>query len=154
MRRVLVILGSVFLVLIVLVVAVAFISIPLKRESKAYVEAAVPVIFGEWNENALKERLSPEFRRSFSDEQLDNVFRRLPKLGKLKHLNEPICRIGQRRLRLFITLLSNDQSRTAICQTNAVFDTGPATIVLQLIKHGKQWQIAGYTVISKALHQK
>jgi hypothetical protein len=152
MRRVLVILGSVFLGLIIIIGGIfAYIAITsgaLDRESKAYVDAAIPAIVTNWDENALKQRLSPEFRRVTSDNDLDRLFLFFRKLGKLKHLDN-----SKGDANIFVG--PNGKVITAIYHANADFAAGPAIINIGLVKHEEQWQISGFRINSKAfLEQK
>jgi hypothetical protein len=68
MKKLLITLGIVFLALVVIVAAfigyTAYSGSVLDKESKAYVDAAVPAIISSWNEQALLKRASPEFQNA------------------------------------------------------------------------------------------
>src|SRR5208282_827039 len=88
MKKALMILGGIFIVLIALLVgSYAIIAVKgraLDRESKAYVDAAIPVIAAEWDIKEIENRISPEFEMTLKDGDLEKTVRIFSKLGKLK----------------------------------------------------------------------
>jgi hypothetical protein len=149
MRRLLIVLGSIFLAAIVLIgIGIGYVAIrgsALDHDSKAYVDAVVPVIVDGWNEDALKERASPELRHAVTDTELDRLFRTLSsKIGKYKKYN------GSKGQSIMSMTSQNGRQTAANYQASVEFETGPATIDIGLIKHGDQWQIARFRVDSKA----
>ena len=87
MKKFFVVVGSIFLVLIVLVaIGIAFIAIrrtALDKESKAYADSAIPAIVTTWSEKELLDRASPEFKKVVTIDQLDGLFRAFATLGPL-----------------------------------------------------------------------
>ena len=153
MKRLLTILGVVFCVVIVFIAIVyGFIVIrgsTLDKESKAYVDRNVPLIFGAWDEQALLSRASPEFMQATSKKDLDEDFAGLSrKLGKM-HAYEGSEGSSDVHFALFSS--HNDLSIRAVYTAKMVFDGGQASVVVSLIKHGDQWQIAGFNIDSDVL---
>lgn len=116
----------------------------LNQESKTYADAAIPAIFGNCNENELLARESPELKQSLGQKQLDEIFQRCASLGHLQK-SEPAQ--GQSIMSAMTHTIKARYS------AKATFEKGDAEIDLELIKHGDQWQIAGFFVKSAALAQ-
>jgi hypothetical protein len=148
MKKFLIVLGSIFLVIIILfAVGIAFVAVRgtrLDKESQAYADAAIPPIVGNWSEKALLDRASPEFKQVVTIDQLDRLFRWLSQLGRLQN-----CPAKGQSLMSSTTQTGNRIS--ADYDAEATFDKGKANIHLTLIKHGDAWQIAGFKVNSQAL---
>lgn len=147
MKKTLMILGGIFAVAVVVIVgAIVFAAVKgpaLDRESKQYAEATLPAIISQWDIQALQARTSPEFKAAVSDEVLEKLIRIYQKLGKLKEYKGTN---GQANVSLTL------QQGTVISAryiANADFEAGPATITLDLIKHGDQWQILSLRIDSK-----
>ncbi len=87
MRRLFYVLGAVFLAIIVLVGAgvgvLAYRGYALDKEAKAFVDAAVPAIAAQWNEDALLERSAPELRAAAKPAAMSAVFQRFAQFGPL-----------------------------------------------------------------------
>ena len=148
-KKFLIVLGSIFLVIILLIVGgIAFVAIRgsgLDRESKAYADAAIPPIVSTWSEKALLDRASPEFKQSVTIDQLDRLFRWLSSLGRLQN-----CAPAEGHALMSSTTQTGNRI-TADYDAKANFDKGEANIHLTLIKHGKAWQIMSFRVNSPAL---
>src|ERR1700679_1993610 len=89
MKKLLIILGAIFFIVIVLVaVGISFIAVKgsaLDKQSKAFVDRNVPLIFATWDDQELWNRASPEFRQSTPRAKLDGFFATLShKLGKMR----------------------------------------------------------------------
>src|SRR6202012_5934204 len=54
----------------------------LDKESKAYVNSAIPAIITNWNKEELVDRASPEFRKDVPDSKIDDLLSRFTVLGK------------------------------------------------------------------------
>lgn len=149
MKKFFVVLGSIFLALIVLGgIAIAIVAIrgtALDKESRAYVDAAIPAIFSQWNQKELLDRASPEFKQAVTLDQLDRAFRWGSALGQLQK-----CDPAQGQAGISIT---PQAGKVTIGQyaAKAQFEKGEATITLGLIKHGNQWQILNFNFVSPAL---
>ena len=147
MKKLLVVLGAVFLVLIVVVIAgIAFVSIKgraLDRESGQYVDDAIPAIVSQWDITEMRRRASPELNAAVKGDDLEKLFARFRKLGKLKEYR------GSRGEANMSVTADRGSVISAAYVASAEFETGPAEIRLSLIKHGDQWQILGIHINSK-----
>ena len=152
MKKFLVVLGSIFLAIIVVVAAgIAFVAVrgtKLDKESKAYADGAVPAIVGTWSEKALLDRASPEFKKAIAIDELDRLFRWVSGLGRLQH-----CAAARGQSLMSSTTQTGNRI-TADYDAEATFEKGKANIHLTLIKHGDNWQIMGFRVNSPALMPK
>jgi hypothetical protein len=146
MKRLLILLGAIFLIVIVLVVAGIGTAVvkgsSLDKESKAYVDSAVPIIVSNWDEQELLNRASPEFSQAVSKEDLDKLYGMFRKLGHFR-----TYQVSEGQSYLSFTS-QNGKSITAAYTAKATFDTGPATIKVTLVKHGDRWQILGFHIDS------
>ncbi|SRR6266567_2215090 len=144
MKKFLIVLGSIFLVIVVLgAIGIAFVAVrgsALDKESKTYAEAAVPAIITNWSEKELLDRASPEFRQGASQQQVDQLFGWVSSLGRLQKYDPPQ---GQA---LMSATTQSGKVISAQYTTKARFEKGEATITLGLIKHGDQWQILRFNV--------
>lgn len=145
-QRFLIVLGGLFLAAVVLGVAVigvfAVKGSALDKESKAYVDSAVPVIVSGWDEKELLNRASPEFTQATDKKDLDKLYGFFHKLGGLREYQG-----SEGQSSIFFTP-ENGRSITAVYTAKATFDAGPAVFKIMLIKHGDQWQIAGFRINS------
>lgn len=149
MKKLLITLGMVFIVLLVgiagLIGYAAFTGSRLDKESKAYVDAAVPAIVSSWNEQELLSRASPEFQKAASPADAERLFRWFRTLGRM-HKYEGAE--GES-----VTSVTPQAGKAVYARyvAKAVFDGGEADIEVALIKHGNQWQIGRFNVTSPAL---
>jgi hypothetical protein len=99
MKKFFIVLGSIFLVLIVVGgIGIAYVVIrggALDKESKAYADAAVPAIVSTWSEKELLERASPEFKKAVTIAQMDQLLRWVSSLGRyniaIRPKGNPLC---------------------------------------------------------------
>ena len=145
MKKVLIVLGSIFLVLILLAaLGIGFLAVrgnALDKESKAYADAAIPAIITTWLDKALLDRASPEFNQAASPVQVYHMFRSWESsLGRLQ-----TCDPAQGQSLMSVTSQSG-KTISAQYTAKAKFERGEATIRLILIKHGDQWQILRFDV--------
>ena len=149
MKKFLIVLGSLFLIIIVLaVIGIGFVAIrgsTLDKESKAYAETATSDIITNWNEKELLDRASPEFKRAVTQQDLDQLFRWVSSLGRLQKHDA----LQGQALMSHTTQAGNVVA--AQYTTKATFEKGEATVTLGLIKHGDQWQILRFNVNSPQL---
>lgn len=151
MKKMIMILGYAFLCVIVLVVAgvasVAVIGKRLDKESKAFVDAAVPAIVAEWDIAELQKRASPEFNASVDYDDLADDFETLQQMGKLVEYKGSI---GDSN----ITVSLSGYEITADYTANADFETGSTEMQISLIRHSGQWQILDFTVSPEAFTER
>ena len=149
MKTFFMILGAICFVLIALGgIGVGYIAIrgsSLDKESKAYVDAAIPAIVTNWNKKELLDRASPEFKQAVTDGQIDQLLHWFTSLGRLQKC-EPAN--GQA---LMSATPQAGKTITAQYVAKAKFEKGEATITVKLIQHGDQWQILGFNVNSPQL---
>ena len=149
MKKFFIVLGSIFFALIVLAaIGIAFVAVKgtaLDKESKAYVDSAIPAIVSTWSEKELLDRASPEFKKAVTIDQLDRLFRWVSALGPLQ-----MCEPAEGHSLMSATSQAG-KTVSAEYAAKAVFEKGEATINIGVIKHGEQWQIINFHVNSAAL---
>lgn len=149
MKKLFIVLGSIFLAIIVIsAVGIGFVAYrgnALDKESRAYADSAIPAIVPSWSEKELLDRASPEFKKAVTIDELDRLLRWVSNLGHLQK-REP----AQGQAVMSVTSQSG-KIIAAQYTAKATFEKGEATIKLDLIKHGDQWQILSFRVDSPAL---
>ena len=147
MKKVLMILGGVFVMLAVFaVLGIAILAVKgnaLDKESNQYADAAVRAIVSQWDITEIQNRASPEFKAAVKDDDLERLVKMFRRLGKLKTYN------GAKGQATMSVTTQNGKVISAEYVASADFHTGPAEIRLSLIKHGDQWQLAGIRINSK-----
>jgi hypothetical protein len=135
--------GLAILALVILLAAgmaaLAIIGRTLDKESKAYVDAAVPAIVSAWDIHELEKRASAEFDEETDYDQLGQMFEMLQRLGKLDEYKGSSGEAS-------ITISFSGYEITADYSALADFETGSAEIQMSLIKHGRWWQILGFRI--------
>lgn len=149
MKKVLIVLGTIFLALIVVVaVLIGYAAVTgnaLDKQSEAYVAAAVPAIVSSWNEQEILSRASPEFEKTTGPAEVKRLFQRFRTLGRLQK-----CEKAQGQSVISMTP-NTGRIVSAHYVTRAVFDGGEARIEIDLLKHGNLWQIARFKVDSSVI---
>ena len=153
MKKFLSILGGVFLLIVVL--AAVFIGIgvyqgnKLDKSSKAYVEANIRPMVSTWSKDELVKRASPQLLEIINKnpDQLDQLFKKLSKLGALQSLGEPK---GQS---LIAYTNSTGKVISAAYTETAKFDNGNADISIRLVQVDGQWQLLLFNVNSPLMLQ-
>ncbi len=139
MKKTIMFLGYVFLALIVIfgtvITAAVVMGKRLDRESRAYVDNAIPAIAAQWDIREVEQRASPEFNDDVDYDQLADYFDSLRDLGELKEYRGAE---GDSNITLS---LQNGYEITADYTADVDFESGSMEIRISLIKHGKQWQI-------------
>ncbi|MGC9943434.1 MAG: hypothetical protein ABSE48_16525 [Verrucomicrobiota bacterium] len=151
MKKLLILLGATFLVIIMLTVVGIGLAVvkgsTLDKQSKAYVDSTVPIIVSSWDEQELLNRASPEFIQSSRKDELDKLYVMFRKLGKLRTY-------GGSEGQSYVSLTSqNGKTITASYTATTTFDAGSAQIKITLIRHNDQWQILGFHVDSDVFLQ-
>ncbi|MDA8423343.1 MAG: hypothetical protein M0Z89_08435 [Nitrospiraceae bacterium] len=143
MKKIIMLLGYVFLAVIVLAIAgaasVAIMGKRLDKESKGYVDAALPAIITEWDISELQKRASPEFDASVDYDDLEDYFESLRELGKLEEYQGST---GDSN----ITISPGGYEITADYTATADFEKGSVELQVSLIKHNGSWQILDFRV--------
>jgi hypothetical protein len=143
-KKFFIILGAIFLALIALAAIGIGISLfngaALDKESKAYVDAAVPAIVTSWSPQELLNRASPELTETTRPEDIERFFQSLRSLGKLRQYK------GSQGESVTSRILGKGTTISGNYLATAEFEAGSAKIYLKLIKHGNHWQIGGFHV--------
>src|SRR5208337_5593876 len=136
--------GTVFLttgVLLAVVAAIlASIGHALDKESKSFVDTAVPAIVSGWDVTELQRRASPEFNATVDYAALIRSFTLLRKLGTMREYKGST---GEARITISMT---DGVSITAIYAAFTDFDEGAADMQLALTKQQGRWQIQGLKI--------
>ena len=144
MKKVIMTLGYAFLVLIVGIVAgtvtLAAIGNRLDRESKAFVDAAIPAIVSTWDVSEIEKRASPEFNDEVDYDELEQDFSAIQQLGKLVEYKGSD---GDANIALSFQY---GYEITADYTASVDFETGSTAMRISLVKHGGQWQILDFSI--------
>jgi hypothetical protein len=149
MRKVLSILGGVFLVFVVavagLVAYIVYQGRGLDESSKAYVQANVPLIVSTWSKDELLRRSSPQLLKVVGEkpEQLDQLFQKFSKLGSMRSFGDVK---GDSNV-AYTT--QNGKITTASYLASAKFENGDARISVRLVQSpAGEWQFLLFYVDS------
>jgi hypothetical protein len=152
MRKVLYVLGAVFLTLLVGggggIGYLAYVGNQLDREAKAYVDAAVPAIAANWSADELMRRAGPKLLKIKPDD-VRTAFALFAKLGPLIQYKG-----SKGDATIFASVGGNGQSITAKYLAEATFKDGDASIDIELDKLEGAWKIRGFRVNSTAMMEK
>lgn len=144
MKKAIMILGYIFLVLVVALIA-GFVSLTiignrLDRESKAFVDEAIPAIVSTWDVSEIEKRASPEFNDEVDYDELEQDLGVLQQLGKLVEYKGSA---GDANITLS---LQYGYEITADYTASADFEAGSTNMRMSLIRHGGQWQILDFKI--------
>lgn len=147
MSKLLKVLGSLFLILLVVVGIGAAILIPraysLNKDAVAYIETNVPPIVETWNADELIKRAAPELLTPQVRKQMPSLFAWFASLGKLKKLGKPVGRVYSG-----VHTGSRGNGTWGEYAVHADFEAGPAEITIALTRVGDAWKILGFHVNS------
>jgi hypothetical protein len=146
------VLGYIFLALIVVLLAgfasLTVIGKRLDKESKAFVDAAIPAIVSTWDVSEIEKRASPEFNDEVDYDGLAQDFSVLQQLGNLVMYKGST---GDAHITLS---LQYGYEITADYTARADFETGATSMQMSLIKHGGQWQILDFIITPEELSKR
>ncbi|HEX7531447.1 MAG TPA: hypothetical protein VF333_09905 [Pyrinomonadaceae bacterium] len=148
MKKVLMVLGGLFVAFVTVVVIAAAVFIPralkLDKDAAAYIEQAVPKIAEHWDTQALLDRASPEFMSvTKSPEDLKRLFIVFRRLGALKHFDTPKGTVSN-------GVFSDTGSFSVGHYTvRGTFDHGAADITIQVRRTRNGWTIDGFHINSE-----
>jgi len=117
----------------------------LDKESKAFVDAAVPAIVSGWDVGELRKRASEEFKNSVDIADLKRDFDILRKIGALRVYKGST---GEAQIALSF---ANGVEISALYAASADCDEGAVDLQLSLIKQKGQWQILGIRITPREL---
>jgi hypothetical protein len=145
MKKFLMVLGTVFLVLIVLGAGVVgyaiYMGTQLDASSKAYVDESVPAIATDWSKDELVKRASPQLRKQASDVQIEQLCSTLAnKLGTFKSYD------GAKGDSSINFTSADGKVITASYIAKATYEYGKAEIQIKLIQEAGSWKILGFHV--------
>ncbi len=151
MKKAITVLGYVFIVFIVLMLAGASAVVVLgkkfDKESKAFVDTAVQAIAADWDIEELQKRASPEFNDAVDYDSLEEDFATLQQLGKLVEYKGSI---GDSN----ITISRSGYVVTADYTAKADFEAGSAEVQISLVKRGGRWQILDFSVSPESFNER
>jgi hypothetical protein len=148
MKKILSIIGGVFLTLIVVIGGfigyAAYQGRGLDASSKTYVEENVPAVISSWSKDELVKRSSPQLLKAIEGkpDQIDQLFRKLSKLGAMRSLGDV-----KGDSQAFYTT-KEGKTITASYTAAATFQNGEANLTIRLIQNGGQWQFLLFNVNS------
>ncbi|MCM2283485.1 MAG: hypothetical protein NDI81_01830 [Desulfobacula sp.] len=150
MKKIFVVLGGIFAVLIVVAVVGFFIlnhfGTGLDEESKSYVDANLPQIVKNWDVQELIKRASPELIAIVPKEKIEKLFNVFSeRLGPLKEYK------GSNGQSNMSVTTQEGKVITGAYVAEANFEKAPASIQFRIIKHGDNWQVLEFRVNSDAL---
>ncbi|HUK99679.1 MAG TPA: hypothetical protein VLX29_02355 [Nitrospirota bacterium] len=113
----------------------------LDKESKIFVDTAIPAIVSDWDIAEIQKRASPEFNEAVDYDEMQQLLEVLHGLGDFQEYNGSV---GESRI---IISLQSGVVITAYYDASADFESGSAVVQISLIKHGNKWQILGFKVV-------
>jgi hypothetical protein len=108
------------------------------KESKAYIDSAIPAIAANWNQGQLLSRVTPDFRKVTSADQLAGILDTLSTLGSLVQYE------GAKGGSTFSYTITNGEQISALYVAKAKFQNGSATFRVFLVRLNGQWMIEGF----------
>jgi hypothetical protein len=125
---------------VVAITALAYNGGKFDKESKEFVDGAVPAIVASWDQQQLLERGTPELRRSITPAKLASLFQNLSRLGSLVNYEGAT---GEANLSYFT---GAGARISASYVAKARFENGSAVFRIALVKHDEHWMINGFHV--------
>ena len=151
LKIILLIFGIIAVCIAVAIGAMFYFGGKFDEESKAYVDANVPLIFGQWDMKKLIQNASPEFldtvKTQQAKERLNTLFLSgFEKLGKIKQYKG-----SEGQATIDIDIGSKGITIYADYTATCVFQKGEAKISIRIIKKDDRWQIFSFSISSPAL---
>jgi hypothetical protein len=115
----------------------------LDRESKAYVDSAVPAIVAVWSKEALLDRATPELRANARPEDLRSLFDWASRLGPFVAYDGAM---GDSNMSF---MLGGSGTVSARYVAKVRFRDGTATIRIVLVKRDGKWLINSFHIEPK-----
>lgn len=149
MKKLAIILGSLFSVI---VIVVAIVNIYSWHKSRQYQDTAVPYIkavipeISKWDMNSLKGHMAPKVLEQTTDEKFTKVIGFFSKLGGLKSFDNPDF------VKAYTGSNPEEGTQTIVTYTvEAVYENGDAEITLALLESGSSFKIYKFHIRSIAL---
>ena len=143
MKKLLYALGAFFLITVAAVVAfvaLAYTGAKFDKESKEFVDTAVPAIAESWDQRQLLDRATPELGSSTTPANLASFFQNLSRLGSLVNYEGAT---GQATLSYMI---GSGARVSASYVAKARFQNGSAAFRIALVRRDGHWMINGFHV--------
>ena len=145
MKKILITFGIIFLCLMVLgvagILALKSGGEKLDKESKSYVDKAVPAIVESWNVEELMQRASAELLEVVPSQKVNELFKLFSaKLGRLKEYQ------GSKGEANISINVPRGMTITALYHVEALFEKGGAVIKVRVVKKGDDWQFLEFRV--------
>jgi hypothetical protein len=144
MRKLLYAVGaSTFVVIFASAVAIAVLAYnggQFDKESKEFVDGAVPAIVASWDRQQLLERATPELRSSVTPDKLASMFQSLSRLGSLVNYEGAK---GEANLSYFT---GTGARISASYVAKARFENGSAVFRIALVRRDEHWMINGFHI--------
>lgn len=152
MKKVLIVLGGVFVVLLLVAGAVfgagLYFASSREGEAKAYVDQVLTTIVGTWSAPIFLENASPELLQSAPPEKVRPLLEMFGRrLGTLKRYH------GAARETYFFTITTHGRVLSYTYLADAEFEHAPAKIRVRAIWRDGQWKLVDFFVYSDALLQ-
>jgi len=149
MKKILMVLGAIFLVIVLLgIIGFSILAVKgsaLDKESKSYVDTVAPIILANLSKETLFEYADDQLKNSVKPEEFEKMFNWFSKLGNFVEYKEPK---GQANISI---TTESGKVITGYYEVFAEFETGPATVRIIIIKRGNDWKIIGFHINSPAL---
>ena len=145
MKKILMVLGAIFICLILVGVIVFsgfyYYASGLDKEAEAYIDEVIPRIITYWNSGELIDHASPEFLQIFPAKKVELLFDAFSEqMGPLKEYKGVTGKIK---------ISISPRGKPIIIAdylAEAVFEKAPAKIEIRMIRRGDKWQIVGFLV--------
>lgn len=112
----------------------------LTKESKAYINKIIPIIFSSWKAEELISRASPEFVKHIKRDELNKMFEMFrEKLGSMTHYKGVV---GKANIKIF----PQGELSTADYVAYVAYKKEDANIEVQLLLRDKKWEIISFRV--------
>lgn len=115
-----------------------------EKEAQTFVNKVIPEILENWEKMILIRYAHPEFCRNSSQGSLDTLFFSYKMLGRLQS-----CQAAQGEI-VEVKPTAGKKYLTGRYTVEADFEKGKATILISIIKEGRQWMITSFQVNSEA----
>lgn len=142
MKKFLMIFGAIALVCVValggMIGWAAYRGSALDKESKAYVDDAVPAITRSWNKQELLDRAAPEFKAKIAPDQLTTIFASLAQFGPMIEYQ------GAKGDAAMSYGTEGFNGTSAQYEAKARFQNGSAIFRIALVKKDGRWMIVGF----------
>jgi hypothetical protein len=127
--------------------AILFVNAKLyDSQISAYANDAILAIATDWNEQALRQRASPELFAASTQQDINAAFQNYRQLGRMTKYN-----VARSRAHVDVGFTLVHKRVTAVYLATADFEHGSAEIKLSLLKRNGRWYITGLHVTAYRL---